>query len=61
MNTQKLVNTSLTIKSLLSEKSDIIVVPLSLFDSFYSSSKDLNPIYLKNVKYKVNIFKWIKN
>ncbi|RNA34129.1 misato -like protein [Brachionus plicatilis] len=50
-NTLKLLNTALTLRGLLSEKSENIVVPLSLFDSFYSS-KELNPISLSNVNYK---------
>lgn len=51
-NTLKLLNTSLTLQGLLSEKNENIVVPMSLFNSFYLS-KELNPINLPNVKYKV--------
>ncbi|CAF0836344.1 unnamed protein product [Brachionus calyciflorus] len=50
-NTLKLINTALTLKNILSEKSENVVVPLSLFNSFYLS-KEINPICLPHVKYK---------
>ena len=51
-NTLKLLNTSLTLQGLLTEKTENIIVPMSLFNSFYLS-KELDPIKLTNVKYKV--------
>jgi hypothetical protein len=53
MNTQKLINTSLTLKNLLTDKNDMVVVPLSLFNSFYLS-KEINPLRIKSLSYKVN-------
>lgn len=51
-NTLKLLNTALTIRGLLTEKSENILVPLSMFNSFYMS-KQLDPITLSNIDYKV--------
>ncbi len=53
-NTQKLINTCLTFRNLLQDKNDIVLVPLSVFDSFYMT-KQLSPLSLRFVNYKPSL------
>ena len=52
-STKKLLNTALTLKSLLADHNDMVVVPLSLNSSFYMS-KVTQPIKLPSIDYDVS-------
>lgn len=49
----KLMNSALTLRGLLEDKSNTAVVPLSVFSSFYSEREPLKPLKLYSVDYDV--------